>query len=89
MIGGDALLRPEYKIYQMTFFVGYPLTLIVFLLISKFYPPEGLGIKENLPGFEEDSSASVAVIEGEAVSKELDESKETSDVKANSAKERV
>lgn len=40
----------DYNIYQMTFFVGFPLVTF-YLLINKFFPPPGLGISEDLEGY--------------------------------------
>jgi NCS1 family nucleobase:cation symporter-1 len=38
----------DYKIYQMSFFVGYPIAVCTYI-INKIWPPEGLGIAETLP----------------------------------------
>lgn len=37
------------KIFQITWFVSTPLTLIAYLTINKIWPVEGLGIKDFLP----------------------------------------
>ena len=39
----------DYKIYQMSFFVGYPIAVCTYIIINKIWPPEGLGIAEILP----------------------------------------
>ncbi|RDW57037.1 hypothetical protein BP6252_13909 [Coleophoma cylindrospora] len=59
MMGGEYLLRPEYKIYQMTFFVGYPLAGALHYLFSWLFPPVGLGIQEQLEGYDEDGANDV------------------------------
>lgn len=43
--------------YEMAFFLGYPLTFIFYMSFSYFWPPDGLRIEENLPGFTTDSNA--------------------------------
>jgi len=49
-----------YRIYQMSFFVGYPIAVCTYIVINKIWPPEGLGIAENLSEPPEDGE----VIEG-------------------------
>lgn len=41
----------------MMFFLGYPLAFIFYITFNYFWPPEGLGIEENLPGFTADGDA--------------------------------
>jgi hypothetical protein len=48
-----------YNIYQMTFFVGWPLALTFYIAINKFFPPPGLGVSEELEGYDDSE-----VIEG-------------------------
>jgi NCS1 family nucleobase:cation symporter-1 len=45
-----AYTGPAYRIYQMSFFVGYPIAVITYIVINKFFPVEGLGIVEELAG---------------------------------------
>jgi hypothetical protein len=49
----------DYNIYQMTFFIGWPLAATIYVVISRIFPPSGLGISEGLAGYDEDE-----VIEG-------------------------
>ncbi|RDW57166.1 hypothetical protein BP6252_13814 [Coleophoma cylindrospora] len=49
----------DYRIYQISFFVGYPIAVVTYIIINKIFPPEGLGIEEDLEGPPE------PVIEGE------------------------
>jgi hypothetical protein len=51
MMGGKYLSGPAYNIYQMTFFVGFPLAVISYFTICKIFPPPGLGIQEELEGY--------------------------------------
>lgn len=48
VMGGDHLLGLDYKIYQMTYFVGMPLSILFYVTICKMFPPPGLGIAEGL-----------------------------------------
>jgi NCS1 family nucleobase:cation symporter-1 len=36
------------KIFQLCWFVGAPLSMLIYLALNKIWPPEGLGIKELL-----------------------------------------
>jgi hypothetical protein len=38
----------DIRIYQITYFVSWPLAFIAFMAINHFWPPEGLGIAEGL-----------------------------------------
>lgn len=68
----------DYNIYQMTFFVGWPLAATFYLVINRIFPPPGLGISEGLEGYdenevieglpEEEHPASIATNEKEATS---------------------
>ena len=49
-----------HRIYQMSFFVGYPIAVCTYILINKTWSPEGLGIAENLQELPEDGE----IIEG-------------------------
>lgn len=49
----------DYRIYQISFFVGYPVAVVTYIIINKLFPPEGLGIAEELEG------PSDPIIEGE------------------------
>lgn len=40
----------DYRMYQMSFFVGYPIAVTTYIIINKFFPPEGLGIQVELEG---------------------------------------
>jgi NCS1 family nucleobase:cation symporter-1 len=53
------------KIFQIDYFVGFPLGLITYLALSYFFPPAGLGVKELMSenGEEQESS----VIDGEGI----------------------
>lgn len=53
----------DYRMYQMSFFVGYPVAVVTYIIINKIWPVEGLGIQESLPEPSEDG-----VIEGESPS---------------------
>ena len=74
MIGGKAKLRPKYKIYQLKVFVGYLPSFLAFVLLKKIWPPEGLRIKESLPGYDHHGKFLGDVIE--CVATEPRESKE-------------
>lgn len=63
MKDGDYINHADYKMYQMTFFIGYPLAGGLYIVINRIFPPEGLGIAEELPGYGEDISSGT-VIEG-------------------------
>jgi NCS1 family nucleobase:cation symporter-1 len=56
----------DYKIYQISFFVGYPVAVVTYIIINKFFPPEGLGISEELetPPEEQTVVEGVVVEEG-------------------------
>ena len=55
----------DYRIYQMSFFVGYPLAVLLFIGLSKIWPPTSLGVEVALPGYESDGAAdSEGVLEG-------------------------
>jgi NCS1 family nucleobase:cation symporter-1 len=51
------------KIFQICWFVAAPLTLIVYLVLNRIWPLEGLGVKELLTLDDEDS-VTESVIEG-------------------------
>lgn len=55
----------DYRIYQMSFFVGYPLAVLLFVGLTKIWPPTGLGVEVALPGYESDGATdSEGVLEG-------------------------
>lgn len=64
MRGGDYSDRASYKMYQMTFFIGYPLSTILYIIFSKIWPPPGLGIAEELDSYDRELSPAETVIEG-------------------------
>lgn len=64
MMGGKYLLTADYKMYQMTFFIGYPLGLIFYVAICNIWPPSSVGIQENLPEIDESDVASTSIING-------------------------
>jgi NCS1 family nucleobase:cation symporter-1 len=64
MMGGNYIIRTDYKMYQMTFFIGYPLSATLYIIFSKLFPPQGLGIAEELDGYDGDIIPSGNVIEG-------------------------
>lgn len=66
MKGGDYINHADYKMYQMTFFIGYPFAGCLYIAINKIFPPSGLGISEELPGYGADISSSEIVIDGVA-----------------------
>jgi NCS1 family nucleobase:cation symporter-1 len=64
MMGGVHLKSAAYNIYQMTFFVGYPLSGISYFIICKIFPPIGLGVQEELEGY--DDEIAPHIIEGKS-----------------------
>lgn len=48
--------RADYRVYQMSFFVGYPLAVLLFVGVTKIWPPSGLGVEVALPGYESDGA---------------------------------
>lgn len=72
----------DYKIYQMSFFVGYPMAVGTYILINKIWPVEGLGIAENLPEPPEDRS----FIEGETPENIFDSEKDVAIVEVKQDK---
>jgi hypothetical protein len=48
IMGGKHILSVDYKLYQMTYFIGMPLSVIFYVVICKIFPPPGLGIAESL-----------------------------------------
>lgn len=56
---------PAYRVYQISFFVGYPTAVIVYIIINKIFPPEGLGIAEEL---EEEPEDTIKAADVEALS---------------------
>lgn len=64
MMGGEYLLTADYKMYQMTFFIGYPLGIIFYVTICKIWPPSHIGIQEDFPEPDESDGVSGTVIDG-------------------------
>ena len=58
--------------FQMTYFIGMPLSVGFYCLICKLFPPAGLGISESLPlNDDDDSVEDVISSEPKDVEKEL------------------
>jgi hypothetical protein len=73
MIGPEKMLGADYKIFQITFFVGYPLAGLLYVAICKIFPPAGLGIQEQLDGYDTDVISSEDVIDGISATEGKDE----------------
>ena len=48
-MGGKNILGVDYKMYQVTYFIGMPLSVALYYIICQIFPPPGLGISESLP----------------------------------------
>jgi NCS1 family nucleobase:cation symporter-1 len=46
MMGAKYTHGADYKMFQMSFFIGYPLAVVTHITINKIFPPNGLGLAE-------------------------------------------
>lgn len=64
MMGGRHTLGADYKIYQISFFVGFPIAIGAYVAICRVFPPPGLGISESLDSYESTEGFKPEIIEG-------------------------
>jgi hypothetical protein len=83
---GKHLDSAAFNIYQMTWFVGFPLASITYFTICKIFPPTGLGIQEDLEGF--GYGRNNAVIEGKIPDAESAMTNEEKDISIATAGEK-
>ena len=53
------------KIFQIYYFVGFPLGALTYIVLCYFWPPAGLGEKEMMQ--EDEGETGVSVLEGEGI----------------------
>lgn len=53
------------KIFQIYYFVGFPLGALTYILLCTFWPPTGLGERESMR--EDEDGTAPAVLEGEGI----------------------
>jgi hypothetical protein len=47
-MGGSNILGVDFKMYQITYFIGAPVSVALYVLVCRIFPPPGLGVSEDI-----------------------------------------
>jgi len=48
-VSGDSINQGWTRVFELTYFLGYGSSIILYYTLNKMLPPTGLGIQENMP----------------------------------------